>query len=77
MTNLFAKRLCRTFMWNFGNLSHSVDLSLEPWSLYLWNLGTCKSGTFTWNLGKPEPLCGTGELLMMLKNKTICMCLFK
>ena len=32
MTNHF----CENFMWN---------LSLEPWNLYLWKLGTCKSGT--------------------------------
>ena len=49
MTNLFAKRLCGTsgtwiILWN---------LSLKPWNLILWNLGTCKSGTFMCNLGKP------------------------
>ena len=57
MTNLFVKRLCGTFMWNFGNLNHSV----EPFSA---TLGTCKSGTFMWNLVEPElltvePSCGT------------------
>ena len=31
-------------MWNFGNLNHSVEPFSEPWNLYLWNLGTCKSG---------------------------------
>ena len=33
MTNLFAKRLCGTFMWNIGNVNHSVELfsgTLEP-----------------------------------------------
>ena len=25
VTNLFAKGLCGTFMWNFGNLNHSVE----------------------------------------------------
>ena len=48
----FAKRFGRTFMWNFGNLNHSV----EPRNPYLWNLGTCKSGTLMWNLGEPELL---------------------
>ena len=52
-TNLFAKRLCGTFMWNFGNLN-LWNLSLEPSNLYLWNLGTCKSGTVMCILGEPE-----------------------
>ena len=47
MTNLSVKHLCGTFMWNFGNLNHSV----EPFSA---KLGTCKSGTFMRDLGEPE-----------------------
>ena len=57
-------------MWNFGNLNHSV----EPFSA---TLGTCKSGTFMWNLVEPqlltvEPLFSTdlkrpGAVLGMLR----------
>ena len=53
--SLHDKPFCETFMWNLY-----VELQ-EPESL--GNPGTFKSGPFMWNLGKPEPLCGTGELL--------------
>ena len=58
MWNLDPKPLCETFMWNLyvkllsGTFMTNVfakrlwNLSLEPWNLYLWNLGTSKSGTF-------------------------------
>ena len=52
MTNLFTKHLCGTFMWNFGNLNHSVEPfygSLKPAFVEHF-----KSGTFVWNLGEPE-----------------------
>ena len=47
---LHDKPFCETFtyirMWN---------LSLELWNLFLWNLRTCKSGTFiTHRLGRSE-----------------------
>ena len=54
MTNLFAKCLCGTS----GTWIILWSLSLEPWNLYLWNLGTCESGTLR-NLTlyvQPEPL---------------------
>ena len=44
-------------MWNSGNLNHFVEPFsgiLEPWNLYSWNLGTCKNGTFMWNVAEPE-----------------------
>ena len=49
LSRTFRTPVCKTFMWN---------LSLEPWKLYLWNLGTCKCETFMWNV----PLCGTWAL---------------
>ena len=56
--NLHDKPFCEMFMWNlYAPLcGTSWDLFLEPWNLYLWNLGTRKSGTCTWNLGELELL---------------------
>ena len=53
MTNLFAKRFCETLM-RCGTLGTWIILwnfSLEPWNLYLWNLGTCKSENLFGTLG--------------------------
>ena len=40
-------------MWNFGNLNHSVEPFSGTLELYLWNLGTFKSGTFVRNFAEP------------------------
>ena len=50
MTNIFAKRLCGTFLWNLGTFVCGT-----------WEL--VKVEPFIWNLGKPEPLCGTSGLV--------------
>ena len=67
--NLYVKLLSGTFMTNLlrniyleplcgtsGTWIILWNLSMEPWNLFLWNPGTCESGTFMWNLGEPELL---------------------
>ena len=60
--------LCSTCIWNLSVEPFSLDV--EPWSetFMMWNLyaeifginlfAKHFCGTFMWNLGKPEPLCG-------------------
>ena len=49
MTNLFAKRFCGTFIWNFGSLNHSVEPFSRPFEPFCG----------TWKLVRVEPVCGT------------------
>ena len=49
--NLHDKSFCETFMWNL------YAALLEPKSLsgtFSATLGTCKGGTFMWNLSEPQ-----------------------
>ena len=72
--NLHDKPFCETFIYvepwcgTSGTWIILWNLSLEPWNLYLWNLGTCKRGTFILGnltlyvepeLLRVEHLCGT------------------
>ena len=51
MFTLYLEPLCGTFKPHCGAFIGNLSLYAEPLSGYL---GTCKCGTFVWNLGVPQ-----------------------